>query len=164
MDLYLIRHATAEDRNPVVWPDDSRRPLTKKGIRRFKRAAKGLVSLIPEVDILLASPYERAWHTALLLEEAGWPSPLRLDELTQGEPGVLLRVLLRYQDVESVALAGHEPHLSRFATALLGGNAAPWGEMKKGGVARLELAHLSFTTAARLRWYLPPSVAGKLDG
>ena len=162
MDLYLVRHAIAGERDPDRWPNDGDRPLTKKGIRRFTKAAKGLVSLVPEVDIVLASPYQRAWHTALILEEAGWPSPLRLDALVRSEPGALVGALRPYQDLESVALVGHEPRLSQFAAALLGKGTAPWNEMKKGGVVRLEQSVLGLSSGAELRWYLPPGVLRKI--
>jgi phosphohistidine phosphatase len=161
MDLYLVRHANAGERDPDRWPDDSQRPLTQKGIRRFKRAANGLVSIVPEVDLVLASPYKRAWQTAVILEDAGWTTPQRLDELIGSEPGALLRALLQHSGAESIALVGHEPHLSRFATALLG--AAPWGEMKKGGVVKLSQEHLSLSAgASNLDWYLTPRILRKL--
>ena len=82
MDLYLVRHAIAEDRDHARWPDDADRPLSAKGIERFEREARGLATLVPDVDILLASPFSRAWHTAeILTKEAGWPPPVRADEL-----------------------------------------------------------------------------------
>jgi len=160
VDIYLVRHAIAGERDPERWPDDSQRPLTKKGIRRFTEAAAGLVTVVPEVDLVLASPYRRAWQTATILEEAGWPAPQRLDELAQGEAGGLFRALLPYKDRDSIALVGHEPYLSRFVTAIAGN--APWREMKKGGAVRLQQPQLSLTAAAELRWYLPPSILRKL--
>ena len=160
MDLYLVRHAIAGERDPDRWPQDSERPLTKKGIRRFTQAAAGLVTVVPQVDLVLASPYRRAWETALILEKAGWPDPQRLDELAQGEPGVLLRALLPYRARDSVALVGHEPYLTRFITSLLG--VAPWAEMRKGGAVRLQQPQPSLTGGAELRWYLPPSVLRKI--
>ena len=41
MDLYLVRHAIAFNPDPTQWPDDSQRPLTPEGQKRFKRAARG---------------------------------------------------------------------------------------------------------------------------
>ena len=52
-------------------------PSRRRVFAASPQAANGLVSLVPEVDIVLASPYRRAWQTALILEEAGWPEPLR---------------------------------------------------------------------------------------
>lgn len=160
MDIYLVRHGIAGERDPERWPDDSLRPLTRKGMRRFERAASGLVSLVPEVDIVLSSPYTRAWQTASILEEAGWPSPLRFDALVRGEPGALIGALQPYNDLHSIALVGHEPHLSRFAASLLG--RAPWGELRKGGVVLLSQPQLTLSGGATLEWYLPPRVLLRL--
>ena len=76
MYLYLVRHAIAHGRDPECWPDDSRRPLTPEGEEDFRGAARGLGRVVPEVDMLLSSSYERAWRTAeILAEQAGWPAP-----------------------------------------------------------------------------------------
>ena len=40
-ELYLVRHAIAAERGSE-WPDDTKRPLTERGISRFKEAVKGL--------------------------------------------------------------------------------------------------------------------------
>ena len=81
MELYLVRHAIAEERDPRRWPDDAQRPLSERGRARFARAAAGLRTLGVEVDLLLSSPYARAWATAeILSEEAGWPAPVVVDD------------------------------------------------------------------------------------
>ena len=122
--LYLVRHAIAEDRDPVLWPEDGKRPLTQRGVRRFRRAARGISALVPEVDVLLSSPFVRAWDTALMLtDEAGWPQPLTCDELTTDAPTAVISALQPYADRELIALVGHEPYLGHFAAALLGSEA-----------------------------------------
>ena len=35
MDVYLVRHAIAETRDPNRWPDDAERPLTRDGAERL---------------------------------------------------------------------------------------------------------------------------------
>jgi phosphohistidine phosphatase SixA len=42
LDVLLIRHAIAEDPDPDAWPDDLLRPLTERGVKRFRPAARGL--------------------------------------------------------------------------------------------------------------------------
>jgi phosphohistidine phosphatase len=61
VDVYLVRHAVAERRNTARWPDDTTRPLTANGAKRFARAARGLRRIVPTVDLALSSPYARAW-------------------------------------------------------------------------------------------------------
>ena len=41
-ELYLIRHGLAAERGDQ-FPDDTKRPLTSRGIQRMKRAGKALV-------------------------------------------------------------------------------------------------------------------------
>ena len=78
MELILIRHARAFERDAAAWPDDSRRPLTENGRDQFARFAKRLRRVAPEVDLVESSGFVRAWQTALLLEEhARWPKPSR---------------------------------------------------------------------------------------
>jgi phosphohistidine phosphatase SixA len=40
MELFVIRHAKAADRDPELWPVDSLRPLTRVGAREFERVAR----------------------------------------------------------------------------------------------------------------------------
>ena len=76
VDLYLVRHAIAEPRDPARWPDDALRPLSPEGVELFRLAARGLQRIGVEVEAVLASSYARAWRTAeILSEEAGWPPP-----------------------------------------------------------------------------------------
>ena len=87
MYVYLIRHAVAHKRDQERWPDDSRRPLTPEGEEEFEGAARGLTRVVSEVEVLLSSPYQRAWRTAeILAEQAGWPAPVTLPALEPDIP------------------------------------------------------------------------------
>jgi len=112
MDLYLVRHGVAFDYDPAQWADDSQRPLTPDGIKRFKRSARGLKWLVPSVDLVLSSPWVRAWQTAELLRtEAGWPAPVAAEALaaTGRAPAEVLQALQPYTASTAIALVGHEP-------------------------------------------------------
>jgi phosphohistidine phosphatase len=140
VDLYLVRHAIAEDRDPVAWPDDALRPLTEVGRARFRRAVAGLGRIVPSVEAMLASPFVRAWDTAAILaEQAGWPDPERCDPLRADRPARGVATVIRARrSLASLALVGHEPQLSELAARLLGGaDDAFLIELKKGGVACL---------------------------
>jgi len=145
--VYVVRHAIAEDRDWERWPDDSLRPLTAEGEASFRRAARGLRTIAPRVDEVLASPYARAWRTAELLhEEAGWPEPVACAELeATGSPEDVVS-LVRGRD--SVALVGHEPVMSEVVSLLVGGSVPL--DFKKGGVVLVE--------DRALRWYATPKI------
>jgi phosphohistidine phosphatase len=164
MRLYLIRHAIAEDRDAALWPEDGKRPLTQRGVRRFRRAAKGLATLVPQVDVLLSSPYVRAWDTAIMLrDEAGWPQPVSCDELASDKPPAVISALEPYADRESVALVGHEPYLGHLIAALLGSMADAAFTMRKGGAMCFDIEQLSLTEPAKMVWSLPPRVLRSLS-
>src|SRR3954469_4742276 len=65
-ELYLVRHAIAADRGDE-WPDDTKRPLTVRGISRFKEVVRGLVPLDVAIAEIFTSPLVRAKQTAYLL-------------------------------------------------------------------------------------------------
>lgn len=161
MDLYLVRHAVAFDPDPAQWPDDRDRPLTPEGEKRFRRAARGLTELMPAPDVMLSSPYARAWRTAELLEkEASWPKPVACEALESGRtPAEVLQALQGHTQTDAVALVGHEPSLHELASYLLTADTRHVQlEFRKGGVARLELTDGLRPGAAVLRWLLTPIV------
>jgi phosphohistidine phosphatase len=165
MDIYLVRHAIAAQRDPEQWPDDRDRPLTAKGEQRFRKAARGLGKVVPRMDIVFASALERAWRTAVILcEEVGWPEPVAWSQLEPGRsPQQVVLALTPHASLGSVALVGHEPGLSELASYLLAGSGRAVDlEMKKGGAAMVSLDGAPQAGTALLRWLLTPKVLRSL--
>ena len=163
--VYLVRHGPAGHYDPTRWPDDRDRPLTPDGIASFRRAARGLRVLVPEVDAVLASRLARAWQTAELLhEEAGWPEPEPCEALEPGHSlAAVVDELCRHDG--SVALVGHEPTFSRLASLLCtGSDAALRIDVKKGSVLLLDVEVQVEVMRATLRWVLPPKALRALAG
>jgi len=164
VDLYLVRHAIAEDRDSARWPDDSVRPLTADGVERFRRAARGLRELVPQVDAVLSSGFARAWHTAeLLTEEAGWPAPRRSESLEADRRPTDALKELQGRDEGALALVGHEPHLSWLAALLLTGDEDGVRiDLKKGGAIALALPGHVEAGEASLIWAATPRLLRRL--
>jgi phosphohistidine phosphatase len=161
MDLYLVRHGIAFDADAKRWPDDRDRPLTPDGEKRFRRAARGLAELVASVDIVLSSPFARAWRTAeLLASDAKWPTPVACDALEAGgTPAGALLAVQRQTNVSAVALVGHEPNMHELASYLLTGNTSrAQVEFRRGAVARLEVGIGLQPGSARLVWLLAPKI------
>ena len=99
--LYLIRHAIAYERGPK-WPDDTKRPLTRVGIAKMRRAATGIVAAGVKVDLVLSSPLVRARQTAEIVAGA-FKRPPKIVEAKELAPD---------QSAETVAklLASHRQH------------------------------------------------------
>src|SRR5258706_16007485 len=87
MQLLVVRHARAEDREAfaATGQPDSERPLTAKGIRRMKKAARGLHTLVSSIDLLATSPLRRAVETARIMADLYGGIPcIERDELAPG--------------------------------------------------------------------------------
>ena len=167
MQLYLVRHAIAFDRDPVQWPDDRDRPLTPDGKKRFRQAARGLDEIVQPPDLVLSSRFARAWATAeMLVKEADWPEPDVCESLESGHtPADVLHALVPRTGVDSVALVGHEPGLTELAAfLLLGAESAVPFLLKKGGVLGITFPGGSpVAGAGRLEWLLTPRVLRRLS-
>jgi phosphohistidine phosphatase len=161
-ELYLVRHAVAADRGPE-WPDDTKRPLTERGISRFKEVVKGLRRLDVEIDEVFTSPLIRTRQTADLLSEGleGKPPVKVLDALAPGHTSAaVMTQLAKAAKRRRVALVGHEPDLGELAAHLIGAGRAL--AFKKGGVCRIDVGSLSARRAASLVWFVPPSLLRQL--
>jgi phosphohistidine phosphatase len=165
MDLILVRHAIAGERDPNRWPDDSKRPLTKDGIAKFELAAAGLRSISGSVDLVLSSPYRRAWQTAEILEKvAGWPAPVECVELEpENSPEMVIERCTR-EAAGRIALVSHEPLLGELAAALMAGIGSPSQPLKKGGAVCLRVDDEISSGSMTLRWWLPPKLLRQLGG
>lgn len=157
MELWIVRHAIAEDRS--IGGDDPRRALTREGRERFERGVRGLARIGARFDRLLHSPLLRAQETADLLA----PLVDGETEVTRHlacEPDVeLLALFARH---ERAAVVGHEPWLSQLAAWLVLGwrvyqddPAHQPFEIKKG--AALQLSGAPQPGAMRLVAAYPPA-------
>ena len=157
-ELYLVRHAIAAERGSE-WPDDTQRPLTERGINRFKEEVKGLRRLDVTVDEIFSSPLVRARQTAdLLASGLDGKAPVKvLDALAPGHTSSsVMTQLARVAKRRRVAIVGHEPDLGELAAHLIGAGRAL--AFKKGGICRIDLGSLTSKRAASLVWFLPPNV------
>jgi phosphohistidine phosphatase len=161
MTLYVLRHAIAVD--PSEWKKkDSERPLTGKGIRRMRKAAKGMKELGISFDWILTSPYKRAFGTAEIIAKA-FKARKKLRELptlaSDGDPAHLLQDLARvYRPDATLLLVGHEPFLSRMIGVLIGARTPLSLDLKKGGLCKLTVDKLFYGRCATLEWWLPPKI------
>lgn len=131
MRLVIVRHGLAGDRK-LPGRLDEKRPLTKAGRRKTKASAKGLRRLVPDLRLIASSPWTRAAQTAeILAEELGVELEL-WDELVPTTPFAALDKRLKGRRLERVAIVGHDPHLSAFASWLLTGKNGAIVRLKKG--------------------------------
>ncbi len=162
MKLLLVRHAIAVPSGTPDIPDDER-PLTKRGRKRFRKAARGLARIVSPPDLWLTSPLPRALETAELAADAwGEVTPTQEPLLAGGHAADLVDALVARAESGVVALVGHEPGISDLLAHLVGGDAKRL-PFKKGGAALVAMDEES-AGRGRLVWFLPPRVLRKLGG
>ncbi|HVN45264.1 MAG TPA: histidine phosphatase family protein [Steroidobacteraceae bacterium] len=160
MELLIVRHAIACERDAKRWPDDGSRPLSTRGVMRARRAAVGLKTLALRPTRVLTSPLERTRQTAAILTRyAGWPPAAACRELVPGgSPQALLAVLARTRGSQ-VAVVGHQPDLGRLIAACLAGSAAGASfHMRKMSVALIRFAGPPRAGQGELCWLLQPKL------
>jgi phosphohistidine phosphatase len=159
MQLLVVRHAIAEEREQWAPRDDHLRPLTATGKKKMKEAAKGLRALVPRLDVVATSPLTRAVQTAQLLAKAYEKGdPVAVDALAPGQRPPALATWLRTQALhKTVAVVGHEPGLGAAATWLAAGIERSFLDLGKGGACLLDLGEHIDAGEAMLLWVLRPS-------
>jgi len=164
MELLIIRHAIAYERDRRRWRDDGARPLSPAGKKLSRKAAAGLKEFGNAPNRLLTSPLLRARQTAQILTEvAGWPQAQEAAELLPAEtaPAVLAR--LGKERSKRVAIVGHQPALGTFlAVCLLGEDATVPIELKKSAVACVSFAGSPRAGRGVLQWLATPRMLRKL--
>jgi phosphohistidine phosphatase len=162
VELYLVRHAPAFQRDPDRWPKDSERPLTPEGEEEFRLAARGLERMVPRADVILSSPALRTWRTAEILSELdSWPgpepSPVFAASRRRASPEKATLALGDYADAKYVVVVGHKPRLQELAAYLLTGeDDALEINIRKGSVMCIRFDGAPAPRTGKLRWLLTP--------
>lgn len=142
LDIYIVRHAVAEDKDDWAMQsgDDSLRPLTSRGSMKMKKLARKYFSAIGKVDLIITSPYVRAQQTAEILHQEFSKAELKQSQwlIPSIEPEKSI-VNLRRQigAAKRVILVGHQPHLGDLISVLLTGEPGLLIDLKKGSLTRL---------------------------
>jgi phosphohistidine phosphatase len=163
-EIYLVRHAIAAERGDD-WPDDTKRPLTTRGINRFKDSLPGLKELEVSIEEIFSSPLVRAKQTADLLAGGvqGSPPVKLLEALAPGHtPTAVMSQLAKAAKRQRIALVGHEPDLGELAAHLIGATRPLL--FKKGGICRIDVGAISAKRTGSLIWFVTPKVLRGLAG
>jgi phosphohistidine phosphatase len=161
-ELYLIRHGLAEERGPA-WPDDTRRPLTDRGMSRLRREARAMSAAGIVFDVVLTSPLIRTRQTAEILAGGFSPRPpiVIVEALApDGSPSAVLAALDQQSRRQRLALVGHEPGIGELAARLIGARRPI--PFKKGAVCRIDVEMLPPAGPGTLRWFLTPRMVRRL--
>jgi phosphohistidine phosphatase len=164
MNLFILRHGIAanpgEDGLAADLPDE-KRPLTAKGKQRIWRTTEALQAMEISLDVVVSSPLLRAQHTAQIVCEAmDLRRKLVLSNhlAPKGSHRLLIAQINEWEGkFKDIMLVGHEPALSGLIALLISGGTTVAVDLKKGGLAKLEISgHLRYGQCAHLAWLLTP--------
>ena len=161
MLLYIIRHAHAGQHGDPRYPDDSLRPLTRKGMKQFRRVAKKLVKRGVAPTLVATSPLVRCRQTAEVLVDR-LDVDAKLIELSALSPGSDLEALVKWsneQAVDEFAWVGHAPDLDKLTGALIGGQESSI-QLAKGAAAAIAFDNKIALGEGRLQWCVTPEILG----
>jgi phosphohistidine phosphatase len=155
MIIYFLRHGNAGQKriNPI---QDEKRPLDKEGIEQCRYVGQLLNTLDARVDLIFSSPLKRATQTASMVgNEIDYE--LKIERTPALHPSAdyetFRQLLLQVKKLEAVMVVGHNPNMSEFLSLLItGGLSEKAIEMKKGGIARVEMG----PKRSVLNWMVTP--------
>lgn len=161
MQLLVIRHAIAEEREPhaAAGGHDDDRPLTPFGKRRMRSNAEGLRRAASHIEVLAASPLVRAQQTARIVADEYRIADVETVEALRPDrhPRELLTWLGKQPSDATVAVVGHDPHVSMLVAWCLFGSDEPALVFKKGGVALIDFDRKPAAGKGKLHWFLTPA-------
>ena len=163
MDLYIVRHAWAADRDAERWPNDDLRPLLPQGIERFESVVKKMRKRGFEPGIIATSPLVRCRQTAdivarMMNDEV---EVVEHDALQPGsDAGELMQWTARQaRGFQQVAWVGHAPDVGELTAELVGEEVGQF-RFAKGAVAAIRFDGLPELGGGELRWLVTAKVLG----
>jgi phosphohistidine phosphatase len=164
MTLFFLRHAKACARSRK-WRPDGTRPLTRDGEKKMFEVARGLQSLEESFDLILTSPYIRAFRTAEILGEVFGAKKVfeTRNLIPEAEPkGIIDELNENFSSLKQIVLVSHEPFMTRLISVLLTGKDAMSIELRKGGCCKLSVKNLCLGPCACLDWLMTPRQLARL--
>jgi phosphohistidine phosphatase len=152
-----MRHGIAIDREDPACPAEAERALTPEGLKKTQGVARGMRKIGMEPEIVLTSPFLRAVQTAEIACTALKVETRKLIRvealLPNAKPSLLFDDLAKLKESE-VLCCGHAPNLDEVIAYALGIR-APITELKKAGVASLEIESFAPPKAKLAALYVP---------
>jgi phosphohistidine phosphatase len=160
MNIYILRHGIAVERDEWESKNDAERALTAEGKKQLRKTCRAMEKMKLDFNLILSSPYMRARRTAeIVADKLNLKKRLKFSGELQpdGNAKNFFRQLNNLKPApESILLVGHEPYLSRTISLLISGNENAAVDFKKGGLCKLEVGKLRTGKCATLAWLLTP--------
>ncbi|HEY3447220.1 MAG TPA: phosphohistidine phosphatase SixA [Myxococcales bacterium] len=161
MLLYLMRHGLAADAAGAGPRSDAERALTAEGRVRVEKVAEALADVGVEPGLILTSPLVRARETAEIVGRQFPKAKVKTTaHLAPGSAAADLVEEAASSRAKAVLCVGHSPQLEMVVSKVCAGVEFPICELKKAGVACLDVE--GYSRRGVIRWVLPPGLVRKL--
>jgi len=168
MRIYLVRHGDAVEPTTPGVNSDAERWLTDLGREETGWTAGILKQLGVQPDLILSSPYVRAYQTAEIIGEVVGPSstPATSENLIYGGSfSGILDDIRSHGDPGQVVLTGHMPSIGELIGWLCWNDRRSGVRMRTAGMARVDLPDDRIAPDwGDLRWLLAPKASRRLLG
>jgi len=160
MEIYILRHAEAEDREGGK--PDADRKLTLKGKRDTRAVAQAALRAGETPRIILTSPLRRAQETAALAAEVLGCQRVKetVALLPDALPADIWRELCAQPGVEAAMVVGHEPHLGLLVQYLLEAHVRV--KVKKTALIKITTGGRQGSPRGQLDWMILPRMLRKV--
>jgi phosphohistidine phosphatase len=166
MQLYLVRHGHALDRESPEAVNDEMRWLTDEGREETSATAHVLKKLGVKPHAVLSSPLVRARQTAEVICEVVGPSsgPVICEHLApHGSLSSIVDTVREHGPAKQLVLVGHMPDISTVIGYLISGHQHEPVHMRTAGGCRVDLPDDHIQPGhGDIRWLLPPKIAARL--
>jgi phosphohistidine phosphatase len=159
MQIYLLRHAIAEDAHPGQ--PDSERALTEEGREKLRRVLKRARQAGVAPGVIFSSPYRRALETASIAAEVLEYNGRVVEThalVPDAAPAEVWEEIRARRQESAILLASHEPLMSTLAVFLLSSPSLQI-DMKKAALARIECAQIRREPRGVFKWMITPALA-----
>lgn len=159
MQIYLLRHAIAEESRPGH--ADRTRALVPEGRKKLKEVLRLARQADTAVSLILSSPYRRARETADMVADLLSTEAELLETATlqpDGRADQVWQEIRAHKDMDSVMLVSHEPLLSSVAAHLLNSPSLRI-DFKKGALLRIDVESFGPQPHGVLRWMITSRLA-----
>ncbi|MCG6946852.1 MAG: phosphohistidine phosphatase SixA [Deltaproteobacteria bacterium] len=155
MEIYLMQHGSNLSKD-----EDPEESLSPEGEGQVSKAGQAISKMGLTFEVIIASPKKRSQQTAAIVAGAiGFPvdSIVVTDKVKAMTPAEeTLGYLEKFNDKQSVLVAGHLPSLAEVASSLLTSGSKATIQFERGGIGRIDVDTLP-GREGRLLWYLTPA-------
>ena len=164
MQVALLRHGIAVDRDDPACPEDEARPLTPEGRLETAAACRGLAAMDVAPERILTSPFARAQETAAIAADVLGGEPAEPHEALRpgAHPGLLFEVLGALE-IGDVLCVGHAPHLDLVLAQAIHSGQGQLERLAPAGAARIAFERVA-AGSGQLLWQLQPDALCALGG